>query len=85
LTPVLIPISRLVGYAEKVVLATRRERPDVLDVLAAAYAETGQFEKAIVTEKEAISHVQQELVKRSFETRLELYRCHVPYRDIITD
>ena len=46
------------GYAEKAVAATNRKDHAILDTLAAAYAEAGQFTNAISTQKEAIGLVQ---------------------------
>ena len=44
-----------VSHAETAVASTNRGIPNMLGTLAAAYAETGQFDKAVSTEREAIA------------------------------
>jgi serine/threonine protein kinase/tetratricopeptide (TPR) repeat protein len=46
--------SNAVVLAEKAVAATSRTNVSVMDTLAAAYAEAGQFDKAVATEKKAV-------------------------------
>jgi len=70
-----------VFFGEKAVAATHSKKPATLDTLAAAYAEAGQFEKAVKTEQEAIALVQTKEEKNAFRTRLKLYEAKVPYRD----
>lgn len=48
-------------------------------VLAAAYAETGNFEKAITTQQEALKIAPTPL-KKDYQSRLELYQAGHPYR-----
>jgi TPR repeat protein len=72
--------SNAVVFAEKAVAATSRKTPAYLDMLAAAYAETSQFEKAASTEQEAIALSQTEVEKNDYKSRLRLYDVHVPYR-----
>jgi TPR repeat protein len=69
-----------VGFAEKAVAATNRKSPAELDTLAAAYAETSQFEKAVSTQQEAIALLQTEAEKNDYRTRLKLFELHLPYR-----
>jgi len=58
--------------------------PKLLDVLAAAYAETGKFGKAVKTAQNAVALAEQaaehELVGR-IRTRLDLYLAGKPYRE----
>lgn len=68
--------------AEKAAQATHRRDSRVIDVLAAAYAETGKFELAQQTQLHAI-----QLLKSSegslqpmFRSRLELYKQGQPFR-----
>jgi serine/threonine protein kinase/tetratricopeptide (TPR) repeat protein len=70
-----------VGYGEKVVAVTDRVDPRALDALAAAYAETGQFEKAVVTQKEAIAALTSEQNRRPFAAQLKRYEAKTPTRD----
>jgi len=62
------------------------ERPDpaVLDTLAAAQAETGQFTMAVKTAQLALAHAQQAKLRPLAEQilkRLEIYKQSMPYRD----
>ena len=53
--------------AEKAVAATERKAPWTLATLAAAYAEVGQFEKAVTTQQEAIGLLQTEEKENDFQ------------------
>jgi serine/threonine protein kinase/tetratricopeptide (TPR) repeat protein len=68
-------------YAEKAVAATGRRDPRVLDTLGAAYAETGDFAKAISVQKEALALAQGDSTKRDFASRLKLFESNTPYRE----
>jgi hypothetical protein len=48
--------------------------------LAAAYAETQQFDKAATTQNEAIALLRNEAEKSDYKSRLELYENKTPYR-----
>jgi TPR repeat protein len=72
--------SNAVVFAEKAVAATNRKGPVDLQALAAAYAEVGQFEKAVSTQQEAIALLQTEAEKDDYKTRLKLFEGHQPYR-----
>ena len=72
---------RAVSYGQKVVAATDRKDPDALGALAAAYAETGQFEKAVATQKEAIAALTSEQDQRPFAAQLKRYEANTPTRD----
>jgi len=63
--------SNAVVLAEKAVAATSPRIPWHLGTLAAAYAETGQFEKAVITQQEAIALLQTETDKNDFRSRLK--------------
>jgi tetratricopeptide (TPR) repeat protein len=73
--------TNAVHLAEEVVAATHRTDADYLDTLAAAYAETQQFDKAVAVQQEAIGLLQSEQKKKDFGSRLELYQAHKPYRE----
>jgi tetratricopeptide (TPR) repeat protein len=52
----------------------------LVDTLAAAYAETGDFEAAVKKQNEAIGLLTDEKKLADFYTRLELYQQKKPYR-----
>ena len=70
-----------VTFAEKAVAATKRKNPLILDTLAAAYAEIGQFTNATRVQQEAIVLLQDETRKKGYASRLKLYELNTPYRD----
>jgi serine/threonine protein kinase len=70
-----------VPLAEKAVAATGRKSAKYLDTLAAAYAETGDFAKAISVQNEAIALLQDEEMKQDLASRLKLYQSNTPYRE----
>jgi len=67
-------------FAEEAVAATHRTNAGFLDTLAAAYAETQQFDKAAAVQQEAIGLLQSEHEKKDYASRLQLYQAHKPYR-----
>lgn len=74
--------SNAVVYAEKAVALTSRTNAPFLDTLAAAYAELGQFDKAVAVQREAIGLLKEEQVKEgSYRERLSLYESSMPYRE----
>lgn len=74
---------RSVQMATQVCRAAEDKNPEYLDTLAAAYAETGDFAKAITTAAKAlelaVSARQTELAGQ-IDQRLQLYRAGKPYR-----
>jgi len=72
--------NKAVEFAGKTVAATQRKNPMVLDTLAAAYAEAGQFTNAVSTEQEAVTLLTDDKLKNDFNSRLVLYRSNSPYR-----
>jgi len=70
-----------VKFAEQAVEKTDRKNPMILDTLAAAYAEAGQFDQAVNAQKEAMVLLQDEEQKKDFATRLKLYESSTPYRE----
>jgi superkiller protein 3 len=72
-----------VQLAERAVAMTKRQSPDALDALAAAYAETGRFSDAVKTAEEAYFLAAQQNMPElaeSIRTRLSLYRAGAPFR-----
>ena len=67
-----------VTLAEKTVEADPKN-PSYWDALAAAYAETGQFEKAVNDENQALQYIAAaEAKKLGYFDRLNLYKTHKP-------
>jgi hypothetical protein len=77
-----------VRLSERAVELTGRKNPNLMDALAAAHAEVGQFDQAVTVQLEAISVIKgdpqtfdtNEKVKK-MQDRLELCRRGQPYRD----
>ena len=70
--------------AETVVLRTNRRDPTALDTLAAAYAETGDFEKALRVIEEALRLCRStgnNVLAATLETRLPRYQAKSPWRE----
>ena len=66
--------------AQQLVAATHRGNAEFLDSLAASYAETRQFDKAVSVEKEAIGLLQSHEEKKDYGSRLKLYQANKPCR-----
>jgi tetratricopeptide (TPR) repeat protein len=69
--------------AEKLCKVTQYRQPLSLDALAAAYAETKKFDKAILTAQKGIELAEQQGAKElsfGIQKRLELYKKAQPYR-----
>ena len=62
---------------------TSHKSPPLLDSLAAAYAQIGQFDRAIRTTEQAIEIVRRnpKASTETLESRLRLYRAGRPYRE----
>ena len=75
--------AEAVRRAEQAAKTARASDPDVLDTLAAAYAEVARFDDAIATAQKArnlaadAGHAEQ---VQKLESRLALYREHKPFR-----
>lgn len=75
--------KKAVKLAEKLCVLTGYQQPLALDALAAAYAETGKFDKATVTAQKAFKLALQIGPKElaiGLKKRLELYQTEQPYR-----
>jgi len=72
---------RAVEFAERAVKTTDRKDPEILDTLAAAYAEAGDFAKAVSAEKEALGLQQDTGTAKQYRERLNLYESKTPYRE----
>jgi hypothetical protein len=53
---------------------------DCIDILAAGYAEAGDFAAAIRWQEKAVSLAGSDIEKAEYTARLELYRAGKPYR-----
>jgi protein O-mannosyl-transferase len=73
--------KKAVEAATRACELTRWKNPDFLDTLAAAYAETGDFDAAIKWETTAIEILTDERSRETFHTRLVLYEARKPYRE----
>ena len=73
--------------AEKLCMLTRHQQPLALDALAAAYAENGNFDKAVETARKALRQAMQtgprELI-HGLQKRLKLYQTGRPFRQKVT-
>ncbi|HEX3600480.1 MAG TPA: tetratricopeptide repeat protein [Lacipirellulaceae bacterium] len=72
--------KRAVDFAETAQLLQETPSQDVLDTLAAAYAEAGQFDRAIEAENKAIK-LAPENQREEFGKYLKLYEAHNPRRE----
>jgi tetratricopeptide (TPR) repeat protein len=76
--------DKAIEYATKACELTEWKNALYVDTLAAAYAETGNFDSAVKWEKEAISLLTKEEPaeqRAAFEERLKLYQSGKPYRE----
>jgi len=69
--------------AEKAVAATARTNYQIMDTLAAAHAEAGQFTNAVCVQQKAIALIPagQTNVREDFESRLRLFEANSPFRE----
>ena len=76
--------TRAVTLARKTELLSGGQSPEVLDTLAAAYAESGSFAEAIKTAKHAIelsTARKDQSLANGIQTRLKLYESNLPYHE----
>ena len=71
---------KAVGLAEKACELTNYENHLFITHLAAAYAECGDFEKAIEYQRKAIELADDE-TKEEYKKRLDAYKAHKPWRE----
>ena len=70
-----------VRLAEIAVERTQRKVSTVLDTLAAAYAEAGDFTDAAARQREALELITNDITRMDYTTRLKLYEANIPYRE----
>jgi hypothetical protein len=76
--------AEAVALAERLCAATNHRDPAALEALAAARAETGQFDGAVTAQSQAIAlwrSVNQPNRLAAAERRLEMYRQSRPWRE----
>jgi serine/threonine protein kinase len=73
--------ANAVPLAENAVAATSRTNASFLETLAAAYAETHRFDRALAVEQEAMSLAKNEQEKKHCASLLKLYQANTPYRE----
>ena len=72
--------DQAIQFAERAADLTGRQDASAMDVLAAAYAEAGQFDRAIAASEVALTLKPDAALEAAIRGRLELYRQHQPYR-----
>jgi serine/threonine protein kinase/TPR repeat protein len=72
--------TNAVVFAEKAVGLTSRTNANFVDTLAAAYAELGQFDKAVAIQREAIALNKDASLKDELALHLKLYESNSPFR-----
>jgi tetratricopeptide (TPR) repeat protein len=76
--------AKAVEFAQRAVELTHRDAPNILDTLAAAYAEAGRYDDAVATLREAVQKAQKLGVAGAasdLEAHLKLYQSKQPYRE----
>jgi tetratricopeptide (TPR) repeat protein len=76
--------ARALQLAEHANQASQFRNPEHLDALAAAYAETGQFERAVETCDKAVElarRMQNEALARLLASRRAIYQARQPFRE----
>jgi tetratricopeptide (TPR) repeat protein len=76
--------AEAVQLAETAARMTARQQPAILYTLSAAYAEAGRFDDAMASANEALDLVRragQTNLMAQFESALELYKSHQPFRE----
>jgi tetratricopeptide (TPR) repeat protein len=73
--------AEAVALAERAARFTGNQDASILDVLAAAYAESGRFADAVETGKRALGLAAQRELSVAIRARVSLYERKAPYRD----
>ena len=71
--------KKAVEYAEKAIKISGEKDWNLVDTLAAAQAESGEFEKAVARQKKAVELAPED-EKSDYQARLKLYESKKPYR-----
>ena len=81
--PEIRDVVEAVRLAERACELTNYRSPAILDTLAAAYAQTGQFDQAVKTATKAVNiarAAKNEELAKDIQSRLDLYKAKRPYR-----
>jgi len=75
--------AKAVEHASKACELTNWKKAHYVGTLAAAYAETGDFDSAVKQQKKAIDLLteEEEELRTDFEERLKLFQSGKPYRE----
>jgi tetratricopeptide (TPR) repeat protein len=76
--------ARAVELVEQARALAGFESPQLLDTLAAAYAEAGRFDKAVETAKRALNlsaTQNNQPLDEAIQSRLKLYEAHAPFHE----
>ena len=76
--------GRAVELAQRLTKLTGGRDPNILDTLAAAYAEAGRFPEAVQTAREALDLATQQhkqSLAESMKAKILLYEARTPFRD----
>jgi tetratricopeptide (TPR) repeat protein len=79
-SPSMRDVPRSLELALRACRAVRAKDAEVCDTLAAAYANSGQFGKAVTWQEKAIRLCEDKVLKKERRDRLKLYRAGQPYR-----
>jgi tetratricopeptide (TPR) repeat protein len=74
--------SEAIALAQQAAKLTNGREPMILDTLAAAYAEAGQYREAVQTAKQAVQLATQQhqpALSESIQSRLQLYETRTPF------
>ncbi len=71
--------NQAIRFAEQAADLTRRQDASALDVLAAAYAAAGQFDRAVAVAQAALDMKPDATLAAAIRRRQELYRQHKAY------
>jgi tetratricopeptide (TPR) repeat protein len=75
--------KRAVDLATRACTLTGRKSPECVDTLAAAFAESGNFQAAVAAEREAIGLFSRgQPSEMEYRMRLESYQASKPYRKL---
>jgi tetratricopeptide (TPR) repeat protein len=72
--------NEAIRFAERAADLTGRHDASALDILAAAYAAAGQFDRAVAASEAALGMKPDAALAAAIRRRLELYRQHKPFR-----